>query len=270
VLSRYIFAPLLVLALSAPALGQPHVIAELGTAPLIGQIDSTQSLQADVARNESLFEDAGSKLGLSTQEYLQLRDRIATSRLAYVTIPRHLDAMTWSLNGRVKVLHDVIIPANTKGWEADIKENGQIVALFIPNKCGNLSLIRRPAPVVAALPTRVKAAHYAPPVTAAPVAAAPAEVAPVAAAPAAQAPAEQPAAVPTAAPYNALASNTPPAPASTGGHHFPWFLLLVPVIALIGGHGGGSTSVPITPGVTPAQGGPTPPPVSCPTPVPSH
>lgn len=269
-LSRYFTAPLLALALTAPALADPHVIAELGSAPLIGQIDSTQSLQNDVARNEQLFEAAGAKLGLSSSEYEQVRDRIATSRVSYVTIPRHLDAMTWALNGRVKVLRDVIIPANTKGWEVDVKESGQIVAVFIPNKCGNLSVVRRPAPVVASLPTRVKGSHYAPP--AKPVAMAPEQQpqpapteAPVAESPAQTAPAATP------APYTSIASNTPPAPAAASGHHFPWFLLLVPVIALVGGHSGGGGGGISTATFPPGGGGaPTPPPASCPTPAPPH
>ena len=256
-LTRYFITPILVLALTSPALSQPHVIAQLGTSPLLGQVESTQALQTDVARNARLFQQAGTKLGLSSSEYSQLRDRIATARLTYVTIPRRLDAMTWSANGQVKVLHDVVIPANTYGWEADIKQNGQIVAVFIPNKCGNLSMIRRPAPVVASLPTRVKASHYAPPPVPAPAA--------VAASPtAAPVPETQPAPAATPAPYTTLASNTPAA--AGGGHHFPWFLLLLPVIGFVGGHGGGiSTNGPIVPG---GGAGPTPPPVSCPTPTP--
>jgi hypothetical protein len=265
VLLRYFITPLLILGLTTPALSQPHVIAQLGTSPLLGQVDSTQTLQADVARNERLFEEAGTKLGLSSSEYAQVRDRIATSRLTYVTIPRHLDAMTWSLNGQVKVLHDVIIPANTKGWEADIKENGQTVAVFIPNKCGNLSMIRRPAPVLAALPTHVKAAHSAPVAAVPPPQPAPASSAPTAA-PVVEAPQSAPAPAGTPAPYTTIASNTAPAPATGGGGHFPWFLLLIPVIALVGGHGGGSVTTAGPPALN--SGGPTPPPVSCPTPTP--
>lgn len=255
---RYFLAPLLALAMAAPALAQPHVIAQLGTAPLIGQIDSTQTLQTDVARNERLFATAGTKLGLSASEYRQVRERITESRLAYVTIPRHLDAMTWSSNGRVYVLHDVIIPAAVKGWEVDLRENGQMVAVFIPNKCGNLSVVRKPMPAVAVLPTRVEAARTAP-----------AAPAPVAVEAAATAPPPEAAPAPTPAPYSTLATSSAPAPApAAAAHHFPWLLLALPVLALVGSHGGGSThTLPIA-STGPIPGGPTPPPVSCPTPVP--
>lgn len=258
-ITRYFVAPLLALAMAAPALGQPHVIAQLGTAPLIGQIDSTQTLQTDVARNERLFATAGTKLGLSSSEYRQVRERIASSRLAYVTIPRRLDAMTWSSNGRVYVLHDVIIPASVKGWEVDLRENGQMVAVFIPNKCGNLSIVRKPMPAVATLPARVEAARTAP--------AAPAPPAPVAVEAAATAPPEA-APAPTPAPYRTLATTSAPAPAAAATHKFPWLLLALPVLALIGSHGGGSTNALPIASSGPIPAGPTPPPVSCPTPVP--
>lgn len=256
-ITRYFLAPLMVFAMAAPAIGAPHVVARLGTSPLVGQIDSTQTLQTDVARNQRLFASAGAKLGLSPEEYRQVRERIAMSRLTYVTIPRHLDAMTWASNGRVYAVHDVIIPAGTKGWEIDVPENGQLVAVFIPNKCGNLSVIRKPLPAVASLPTRVEAYRATP---------APAPAPQTAPAPAAT---EAPAPTPTPAPYSTLASSTAPAaPAAASAHHFPWLLLAIPVIALIGGsHSGGGSTIPLI-GGPPPSGNPTPQPTICPTPPP--
>jgi len=61
--------------------------------------------------------------------------------------------MTWSDAGRVYVIHDVTIPANTRGWEADLREPGAILAVFIPARCGNLSLVRRALPIVADRPS---------------------------------------------------------------------------------------------------------------------
>lgn len=243
-----------------PALAKPHVIAELGTAPLIGAIDSTSQLQADVSQQRRLFETAGTKLGLTPDEYAQFAARISDRRLAYVTIPRRLDAMTWSSGGRVYVLHDVVIPAQTKGWEIDLQEQHRIVALFIPARCGNLSVLRKPLPALAkAAPAprvAVEAAATAPPQpeqTPAP-AVMPAAVALPAAAAA------------TPAPYTTVATATP------ATHHARlWPLLLIPIIALIASHHGGS-SVPSvgTTTLTNPPGSATPPPASCPTPAPSH
>ncbi len=247
---RRILAALLCAALPAPALAQTHVVAELGTAPLIGQVASTQQLQADVTKQRALFAAAGSELGLTPSEYAQFEQRISDRQLAYVTIPRHLDAMSWRSGGRVHVLHDVVIPAGTRGWEVDLREPGRIVALFVPNKCGNLSILRRPAPAIARAPQ--------------PVTATPAPIATLApdAEPAVAVFAPKPA--PALAPYTSVAASTGSAPA----HHFrAWpLLLLVPIVALLAAHGHSTavSSSPLMPAIPPA----VPPPAPAPTPLP--
>lgn len=240
---KRLLALVLCTAMPLPALAQPHVVAELGTAPLIGQVASTSQLQQDVRDQSALFAAAGSDLGLSPHEYAAFQQRIATGQLTYVTIPRHLDAMSWRAGTQVRVLHDVIIPANTKGWEVDLTEPGQTVALFIPNKCGNLSLVRRPAPLVAGV------TYVEKPLT--PVVA---EIA------------QAPVAVATPLPYANLGIAAPPA----AKHHVSaWpLLLLLPVAAMLISHGSSPpvSSSPILP-AAPAPG-PTPPPAGCPTPAP--
>lgn len=247
-LARSFITLLLCAALPLPAFAQPHVIAQLGTAPLIGQIASTAQLQADAGAQKHLFEAAGTKLGLTPQEYAQFRSRIASRRLTYVTIPRHLDAMSWSSGGRVYVLHDVVIPANTKGWEIDLQEAGQTVALFIPARCGNLSIVRKPLPQLATAPARIL-----------PVQAPPAEV--LAASSVVIAVPAAPAATPAA--YEAVAVSSPPV------HHARlWPLLLIPLFALLAGHHGGTPAIG-TASFSSPPAAPTPPPVvSCPTPAP--
>ena len=252
---RKLLALLLCTALPLPALAQTHVIAELGTAPLIGQVASTQQLQNDVSKQRDIFEAAGLQLGLTPAEFTQFEGQIARRRLTYVVIPRRLDAMSWRSGGRVHVLHDVLIPANTMGWEVDLREHDRILALFIPNKCGNLSLLRKPAPLLAAAPM-VKDFAIAP---------APSPVPTLAPTPApAATPVPTPAVAPTPAPYTSLAMSTSNAPPS---HHFrAWPLLLLPLIAMLVSHG---HSAPFAPPMAPAlPAAPTPPPAGCPTPAP--
>lgn len=245
-----VLALVLCAALPLPALAKTHVIAELGTAPLIGQVASTTQLKHDVRNDRNLFLAAGRGLGLTPVEFTAFEQQIVNGNLTYVTIPRKLDAMSWRSGAHVHVLHDVLIPANTKGWEVDIAEAGQTVALFIPNKCGNLSLVRRRVPMVANItpvqeppvPAVVDTAQSAPPPAPAP------------------APSPPPVAMPV--PYAAAAMSTP----ST---HQPrlWPLLLLPLVALVVSHGH-SGPIGLTP-VSPAAPAPAPPPVAgCPTPAP--
>ncbi len=92
---------------------------------------------------------AGMDIGLTNEQYEQFRLALEVGKPNWVTVPRHLDAMTWASDGRVHVLHDVIIPANQKGVEIDLHAGDKIIALFLPAKCGNLSVIRRTVPHVA-------------------------------------------------------------------------------------------------------------------------
>lgn len=253
-LVRTLSALVLMLAIPLPAFAQTHVIAELGTAPLIGQISSTDELQSDFSREQQLFRSAGSKLGLTPKEYSAFRDRLAARRLAYVTIPRHLDAMSWSSGGQVYVLHDVEIPAGTHGWEIDLAEQTGEVALFIPARCGNLSIVRR---------SPVHLARSVAPQKQKTVAVSAAETQPAPAPAAAAAPAvyvaPQPAPAAPAAPYQSVAASTPT-------HHVRlWPLLLVPIIGFLSSshsHGSFSPAAPLTAGAP----GSTPPPASCQTP----
>ena len=248
---RKLLALLLCTALPMPAIAQTHVIAELGTAPLIGQVASTQQLQSDVSKQRAVFQAAGAGLGLTPAEFVQFSQRIADRQLSYVVIPRHLDAMSWRSGGRVHVLRDVVIPPHTMGWEVDLVEHDRIVALFIPNKCGNLSVLRKPAPHLARTAPVETAVAQAPSPAPAPT------LAPAAAPPSAPA---------TPAPYTTVAMSTPAAPA----HHFrAWPLLLLPIIALLASHGHSSPPVGTAPLIPAVPAAPTPAPVAgCPTPAP--
>ena len=150
-ITRPVATALLVVMTGLPALAQPIEIATLGRAPLMGQSTNAAELKSNFTKNEALMRQAGMDLGLTTEQYEQFRLALEVGKPNWVTVPRHLDAMTWASEGRVHVLHDVIIPANQKGVEVDLHSNDKIIALFLPAKCGNLSVIRRSVPHVAAV-----------------------------------------------------------------------------------------------------------------------
>jgi hypothetical protein len=266
-LLRTIIAAILSVAIPLPAFAQPHVIAQLGSEPLVPQITSTPQLQNDVKRNRQLFESAGMKLGLTPAEYARFSMRISSRELTYVTIPRHLDAMSGSKNGRVFVVRDVIIPANTKGWEVDLQEPSETVSLFIPARCGNLSIVRRSVPAIARRPlpliARAQAANRKQPRRVQVEAAAVAPMPTAMPAPRTSPAASRVVAVPvtassTPAPFETVAVSTPPHRRGIGW----WPLLLIPIVALIAGSHGGTTSVP------PITSAPAPPPAPPPAPTP--
>ena len=144
-----------------------------------------------------------------------------------VTIPRHLDGMAFYQNG-VQVLHDVRIPANTRGWKlmhyvrsVDHYTMDRYTFLYMPEVCGNLSVIRvTPHP------------HDSVPVWRA------------------EKPLPPPGPVPTLIPLAPPAVTEPPAPTVT--HRTPWWLALALIpVAFIGGSHHDSPDVGIIPRPSP-------------------
>jgi hypothetical protein len=215
----------LIASMGLPAIAAPIEIATLGRAPLMGQSTSASELKYNFQKNEPIVRRAAMAVGLTPEQWQQFRLAMDVGRSNWVTVPRHLDAMTWASGGQIHVLHDVIIPANQKGIEVDLNTGSQIVAVFLPAKCGNLSLLRRALPHVAAIrnfPVPRVAAAVAPPP--------PPPAQDVAAVVAPPPPPEQPVAVATA---------LPPAVAASHGLGFLPLAALIPF--LFGGGGAGNT-----------------------------
>ena len=223
-MTRPALAALLVAAMGLPAMAQPIEIATLGRAPLMGQSTSPAELQYNIKKNEALMRQAGMDLGLTTKQYNDFRFQLEVQKPSFVTIPRHLDAMTWASGGQVHVLHDVIIPANQKGVEIDLHEGDKVIALFLPAKCGNLSVIRRSVPHVATVrnfPVPHVAAAQAPP------------------------PAQDVAVQPAPLPPPEVAAVTPlPPPPVIARHGFSLLPLAALLPFVIHTGGGGGTSIP--------------------------
>jgi hypothetical protein len=222
-ITRPALAALLVAAMGLPAMAQPIEIATLGRAPMMGSSTNPAELQYNFRKNEALMRQAGMDLGLTREQYEQFRLALEVGKPNWVTVPRHLDAMTWQSGGQIHVLHDVIIPANQKGVEVDLHAGDKIIALFLPAKCGNLSVIRRTVPHVATVrnfPVPHVAAAQAPP------------------------PAQDVAAVVPPPPPPEVAAAIPlPPPPVVARHGFSLLPLaaLLPFIVNTGGGGGGST-----------------------------
>lgn len=223
-ITRPAAAALLVAMTGLPAMAQPIEIATLGRAPVMGQSTSPAELQYNFKKNEGIMRRAGMGLGLTTEQYEQFRLALEVGKPNWVTVPRHLDAMTWAAAGQVHVLHDVIIPANQKGVEVDLHSGDKIISLFLPAKCGNLSVIRRAVPHVAAV-RNFPVPHVAavtmpqPPVQ------------------------EQVAAVVPVEPAPVVAAAIPPAPVVAAHHGFSLLPLAALLPFLVHGGGGGGTTV---------------------------
>jgi hypothetical protein len=211
-----------------PAFAHPVEIATLGHAPLMGSSTTPAQLKYNIAQNDAILRRAGDDLGITREQYAAFRHAVDTGNSSWVTIPRHLDAMTWANHGHVYVIHDVIIPANQKGIEVDLHQGDKVISLFLPAKCGNLSVIRRNVPHIAAAKIRnFPVPHPYPVVASASVAAGP------------PAPA---ASIPPIAPMVAAASVIPTA--AVAHHSLLGLIPLAAIIPVITHTGGGTPPTP--------------------------
>ncbi len=145
----------LCLPMAARAESAPIVLDVLGRAPVLGRLRSTAELREKMRSESSVFLQAASLIGLTNVQTDTLMHDIDAGNLRYVVVPRHLERTTWSADGRAHVLDNVIIPADTHGWEIDLRNGRTISEVFIPAACGNLSIDHRrlPPPHRDAVPT---------------------------------------------------------------------------------------------------------------------
>lgn len=213
------------------------VVTSLGAEPLMGRILSAGDLARQSRTHKVVLATAARRLGLTHAEYEQIYESIQLHRMRRVTVPRHLDAMTWLRGTRVLMNDDLLIPANIPGWEIDLPRFGSIVKVFIPSSCGNLSLVVRPVVVAEAFTV-----HFAP--------ASPRPLAFTLPPPDFSGPP-----VPVPMSISAVPLLTAVIPPAAAAAHHGWLLFLLPIaIGMVhGGNGGGGTVIP--PVV------PTPPPV---------
>jgi hypothetical protein len=136
-------AALLVIMTGLPAMAQPIEIATLGRAPVWhAPAHSLAEAQAYFVREESNIHSAARAIGLTDGQFSRFKEQLAVAKPSqWVTLPRHLDAMTWGAPAHR--LDDVIIPAGEKGVEVDFPETGGTLVVYLPAKCGNLSFVRR-------------------------------------------------------------------------------------------------------------------------------
>lgn len=131
---------------TALALGEAKTIRVLGQYPVLPGLHSTADLQSAIHTHPAMYAQATSLLGLSKAQSSVLVSRIDAGDVKWVVIPRHLERMTWSVNGRAGVVDNVIIPPKSYGWEIDVRGPNNIAEVYIPQACGNFSILHRKLP----------------------------------------------------------------------------------------------------------------------------
>lgn len=217
------------------AFASTTVVHQMGVAPLLGVSSTTAEIREKIRSHPALMKQAAAKIGLTPREYSAFYNKFMNQKPGWVTVPRHLDAMTWGGDGYAHADYDVQIPAGTNGWEVDLYEKHQIVHVYIPMICGNISVLRTPRKAVALVRPPLPPRHIFAP------------IAP---------PAPAPVVVPPAPVLESVAQEIPPpAPAAAAVHHphLFWPILGAAILTavIVGSHHGGSSTPPGIPAINP-------------------
>jgi len=192
---------------------------------------SSDDILAQTRDHSKLFSKAAARIGLTPAEYREFQASLLDGNAMYVRLPRRLDAMSANHRGSVYAVKNAVVTQPGMSWRVALAD-GNVV--YVPQICGNISLLRHAAVASAPHGPKVVAAghHKAAFVPAlgrvAPTAVAvapPAEVVPAAVA------------VPADAAVAAAPLGGGAAPA--GAHGIPGFLFAIP--AVIGGIIAGTT-----------------------------
>jgi hypothetical protein len=99
-----------------------------------------------------IFAQAASRVGLTGAEYGEFQQALLDGKAIYIRLPTHLDAMSGIHHGRPYAIKSVAIPEKTLGWKVAL-EDGTVV--YIPQVCGNLSIVHGTAVAHTKKPTQV-------------------------------------------------------------------------------------------------------------------
>lgn len=174
-------------------------------------------VQAALIFDEDRYREAGHQIGLNDAEFNEFEGRVFDGKVTRTPLPLALDAMAGQHRGRVYAIKSVQVRPGEWSYLIALSDGKRV---YVPVKCGNLSLLRHARPAFVARAPMHRAPRFHPRVAAARVVAPPAPQAPPTSAPVAFLP-------PVEA---AVAAPILPVAAAAGHHTF-----FLPFFAWLGG-----------------------------------
>ncbi|GAC1309349.1 MAG: hypothetical protein NVSMB19_23040 [Vulcanimicrobiaceae bacterium] len=89
--------------------------------------------------HSKLFTDAARRIGLSASDYNEFRGALLDGKAVYVRLPRRMDAMSGSRRGSVYSVRNAVMTSSIMGWRVALADG---TTVYVPQVCGNLSLLR--------------------------------------------------------------------------------------------------------------------------------
>jgi hypothetical protein len=102
--------------------------------------------------HSKLFSDAAERIGLTPAEYKEFRSNLLDGKAVFVKLPQRVDAMSGNRRGSVYAVKNAVMNEQIMGWRVDLAD-GNVV--YVPQVCGNISLLRHAAVAVVPRPHHV-------------------------------------------------------------------------------------------------------------------
>jgi hypothetical protein len=118
---------------------------------------SAEEVWMATREHPKLFSDAANRIGLTPAEYREFRTRLLDGQAVYLQLPRRVDAMSGAHHGNAYAVRNAVMLQPIMGWRVALGD-GNVV--YVPQICGNISLLRHAAVAEAIVPKRRKHPAY--------------------------------------------------------------------------------------------------------------
>jgi hypothetical protein len=118
---------------------------------------SAEEVWMATREHPKLFSDAANRIGLTPAEYREFRTRLLDGQAVYLQLPRRVDAMSGARHGNAYAVRNAVMLQPIMGWRVALGD-GNVV--YVPQICGNISLLRHAAVAEAVVPKHRKHPAY--------------------------------------------------------------------------------------------------------------
>jgi hypothetical protein len=107
---------------------------------MVAQPTTATEIWSATREESKFYTQAAHRLGLSDSQYHEFRSDLLEGKALYVKLPRRLDAMSGIHEGRIYVVKNARLTSRQMGWKVALADGTDV---YVPQACGNLSLIRK-------------------------------------------------------------------------------------------------------------------------------
>jgi hypothetical protein len=118
---------------------------------------SAEEVWMATREHPKLFSDAANRIGLTPSEYREFRTRLLDGQAVFLQLPRRVDAMSGARHGSAYAVKNAVMLQPIMGWRVALAD-GNVV--YVPQICGNISLLRHAAVAEVAVPKHRKRPAY--------------------------------------------------------------------------------------------------------------